>query len=388
MRFLSLFMIGLAVNLGMQAQENNTFSISGQMTQDSLRFTPKTIKKLYLQREVDGQQITIDSATVKNKKFHFKGKAPQNLEMCYISGFDNGSIALFLEPGKITINPFNAHFPVSATVTGTRSNEVLCAYQQLFEKYTDWSRNKMNEMYNALPEQIRNDEKAFAPYQRATFHANGIYYKTKVMRFVMDHIDSEASLFIINHNLFNVFTPKVLERQFLRSVPVHLRKSPIYKEMMNKIKAADLKVGNEAPDIAGITPEGKEINLSDLKGKYVLLDIWASWCGPCRREFPFLKQALQLSEAKDNFVVLSYSIDNKKKEWTDCIAKNQLTHKNWLHISTLKGWSSDAVTLFNVTGVPYTALLNPDGKVIAFNLRGEELIIKLKRIMDGVEEYK
>ena len=101
-----------------------------------------------------------------------------------------------------------------------------------------------------------------------------------------------------------------------------------------------------------------------------------------------MKQALQLSEAKDNFVVLSYSIDNKKKEWTDCIAKNQLTHKNWLHISTLKGWSSDAVTLFNVTGVPYTALLNPDGKVIAFNLRGEELIIKLKRIMDGVEEYK
>ncbi len=388
MKFFNLFMIGLAVNLGMQAQDNKTYSITGELTQDSLRFTPKTINKLYLQHEVDGQQVTIDSTIVKNKKFHFEGKAPENLGIYFISGFDNGSVSLFLEPGNITVTPFDARFPVAATVTGTRNNDVLCAYQKLYDKHTAASREKMQKLINSLPENIRNDEKAFYPYQRSAYYANGIYYKTQVMRFVIDNIDTEAALFIIDHNLFNVFTPKVVERQLLRSVPAHLHKSPIFKQMKNKIKAAELKVGNEAPDITGTTPDGKEVSLSDLKGKYVLLDFWASWCGPCRREFPFLKQALQMSEAKDNFILLSYSIDNKKKDWTDCIAKNQLTHKNWMHISTLKGWSSDAVTLFNVSGVPHTVLLNPDGKVIAFDLRGEELIAKLKRIMDGVEEYK
>lgn len=388
MKFIQLFFMGLAVSVGLHAQNDKPYSILGTLTQDSLRFTPKTIQKIYLQQEVDGQQVIIDSAIVKNKKFRMKGKAPQSLGMYYLTGFDNGSIALFLEPGQIVVSPFDARFPVAATVTGTANNDVLCAYQKLYDQHTAWSRKKMEQTLKTLPETIQNDEKAIMPYQRATYYANGLYYKTQVMRFVMDHINQEAALFIIDHNLFNVFTPKVVERQLLRAVPAHLHQSPVYKQMINKIKAANLKVGNEAPDITANTPEGKEIKLSDLKGKYVLLDFWASWCGPCRREFPVLKQVLQLSEAKDNFVILSYSLDNKRHEWTDCITKNQLTHKNWLHISSLKGWSSDAVTLFNVTGVPHTILLNSDGKVIAFDLRGEELVIKLKRILDGVEEYK
>jgi thiol-disulfide isomerase/thioredoxin len=162
----------------------------------------------------------------------------------------------------------------------------------------------------------------------------------------------------------------------------------MYKELVNQIRASQLAVGSLAPDIQGKTPEGKEVWLSDLKGKYILLDFWASWCAPCRREFPFLKQAMAHSENYDNFIILSYSIDKKEKDWLGAIEKNGLTHKNWLHISDLKGWNSPAGKLFNVEAVPRTILLNPKGEVIAFDLRGEEMLEKVKRIMEGVEKYE
>ena len=95
-----------------------------------------------------------------------------------------------------------------------------------------------------------------------------------------------------------------------------------------------------------------------------------------------MKQALAYSENSDNLVVLSYSIDSKHDDWVNCIAKNQLTHKNWIHISTLKGWNSDVIKLFNVKGVPFTALIDPEGNVVAFELRGEEMVKKLKGIVD------
>ena len=148
------------------------------------------------------------------------------------------------------------------------------------------------------------------------------------------------------------------------------------------MRAANLKVGAEAPDISGLTPEGEEVTLSDFRGKYVFIDFWASWCAPCRREIPYLKEALAYSDNSDDLVVLSYSIDSKRPDWINCIAKNELVHKNWIHISTLKGWNSEGVKLFSVKGVPFTALIDPEGNVVAFNLRGEEMVKKLKSIVD------
>jgi thiol-disulfide isomerase/thioredoxin len=128
------------------------------------------------------------------------------------------------------------------------------------------------------------------------------------------------------------------------------------------------------------------LSLSDLKGKYVFLDFWASWCAPCRREIPHLKEVLAYSEKSDNLVVLSYSIDSKEKDWLTCINNSNLTHKNWVHISTLKGWNSEALKLFGVKGVPFTALIDPEGNVMEFNLRGEEMVKKLKNIIDSANK--
>ena len=85
-------------------------------------------------------------------------------------------------------------------------------------------------------------------------------------------------------------------------------------------------------------------------------------------------------------MVLSYSIDDEMEDWVTCIEDNELQHKNWVHISTLKGWNSEGIKLFSVKGVPYTALIDPEGKVVQFELRGEEMVKRLKKIVDGVNE--
>ena len=339
------------------AQQNSSYVIKGTMTVDSLRYTPERIKKVYLTHEVQGQDVVVDSATVENGRFTFKGEAPGVLAPYRISGFDNGTVQLFLEPGEITVLPFDGRFPVGASVKGTPGNDVLFAYQQSGSGAVDIAKQRMDKVLASLPPEQRNDEKAFYPYQRATYYVNSLSHRTTAMRFVARHLDSPVTLYIIKYDLFRFFTPQVLEETYLNAVPAAVRKHPMYRELTNLVRAANLEVGKPAPDIDGLTPDGKRLALSDLKGKYVLIDFWASWCAPCRREFPVIKQALQETQGKVPFMVLSYSIDSKKKEWTDCIERNSLTHANWQHISALKGWGSPAAKLYNVEAVPRTVLI-------------------------------
>lgn len=388
MRKVVLFVLGLLLVMQGWAQDRDKYVITGEMTGDSMRFSKRSVSKLYLTRLHEGREVNIDSVTVKNKRFKFEGIAPELMDVCFITGFDNGSVQLFLEPGTITILPFDAKFPVGAKVKGTPNNDVLYDFQQMHDRHVERVRKEQNEVARNIPDSIRSNEEAYAAYQNAAYFSNSLIYRIEVMKFVKNHIHAPAVLYIIKYNLYDMFTPKVLERQFLRALPQEMRTHPLYTDMLNQIKASNLKVGAPAPDIAGRKLDGKELKLSDLKGKYVLLDFWASWCGPCRREFPYIKQAMTASENKDNFVVLSYSIDDKRGEWIKCIEENALTHKNWIHISTLQGWSSPAVKLFNVTAVPRTVLLNPRGEVVAFDLRGEEMLAKVMRIMEGTEKYE
>ncbi len=364
------------------------FTITGTLSNDSLRFTKTTIKKVYLKRTIGGEEVIVDSAEVKKGKFKFKGVAPEFVEMASISGFDNGSIFFLLEEGDIVIPPFSAQFPVAARVGGTKNSEIFTNYMALVSKNGQDSRKRMDAMIKSLPEEIANDSEKFFPYQYSVYHGNSIWYKIDVMNYLLEHFDSEASLYMIRHGLYQMFSPKVIERQFLRAVPQHLRKHPVYEELWNRLLADNLKEGSPAPNIKGLTPEGKSLSLADFKGKYVLLDFWASWCGPCRREFPYMHEALKASENAENFVILSYSIDSKHADWVNCIEKNNLKHKNWYHISTLKGWNSEGARLYGVDGVPYTVLLNPEGKVISFELRGEEMVNKIANFISCAESYE
>lgn len=134
--------------------------------------------------------------------------------------------------------------------------------------------------------------------------------------------------------------------------------------------------GMEAPDLAGETPEGTQYALSQMRGKYVLVDFWASWCGPCRREMPNVKAVYEKYKDK-GFDVLGVSLDREAGAWKKAIETDGLP---WHHISDLKGWNSEHAKLYSVTSIPQTLLVDKDGKIIVRNLRGPQLEEKLKEV--------
>jgi len=167
------------------------------------------------------------------------------------------------------------------------------------------------------------------------------------------------------------------------------------------MQAQSVGEGNPAPDIKLKNPEGKEISLSSLKGKTVLLDFWASWCGPCRKENPSVVKLYNKYKSK-GFTVYSVSLDGlddsrllsmqgnnqliqqqldaQKKRWTDAITADGLVWEN--HVSDLRGWSSMAAATYGVNSIPRTFLLDKNGKIVAMNLRGAQLEAAVGKMLD------
>ena len=152
-----------------------------------------------------------------------------------------------------------------------------------------------------------------------------------------------------------------------------------FADIITKTLAASSfgKIGSVMPNFTQNDVNGKPVSLASFKGKYILVDFWASWCGPCRAENPNVVKAYNEFKNK-NFTVLGVSLDKEKAQWTKAIVEDNLT---WYHISDLKYWSSAAVPLYGIEGIPYNVLVDPQGKIIATNLRENDLHIKLQELI-------
>lgn len=176
--------------------------------------------------------------------------------------------------------------------------------------------------------------------------------------------------------LFNTIAQKIITALPNSTVAQSLKQN-IEQNRQKAEAAMFLSPGTVAPDLVGPSPDGKQYKLSDLRGKVVLIDFWASWCGPCRKENPNVVAVYDKYKDK-GFTVFSVSLDSSKEAWVQAIEKDQL---KWpYHISDLQKWNSAISRIYNVSGIPFTVLIDAEGRVIKKNPRGHELGQELAKI--------
>ena len=204
--------------------------------------------------------------------------------------------------------------------------------------------------------------------------------KQQQVDFIAKHPNDYVSLTALNDIMSPFPTDLNQIKKAFNLLSSSLKNSELGKRTASSIaKLAAIQIGQQAPDFAEPDTLGKTVHLSDYKGKYVLLDFWASWCMPCREENPNVVAAYQHFHAQ-KFDILSVSLDkaDARAQWLAAIQKDGLV---WKHVSDLKFWNNAAAELYLIKAIPQNFLIDPQGKIIAKDLRGEELIKKLAEVL-------
>lgn len=328
---------------------------------------------------------TVDSANVVEGKFTFTGPLTTVSQAAIIIKHDATPAArdvaadaflFYLEPAPMQI--VSATDSVKhATVKGSKINEDNEKYKALTKTALDKNAALMNEYYAKTPEQRKDEAYMKTVYSRDEAIRKEIAALNK--QFYAANLDSYVGLVAYQGTIDLDADLTGTEAEF-NKFSAAVKATDLGKSIAQTIASAKKTgIGQMAMDFTQNDVNDKPVKLSDFRGKYVLLDFWASWCGPCRGENPNVVKAYNAYKDK-NFTVLGVSLDQpgKKAEWLAAIEKDGLT---WTQLSDLKGWENAASKMYGVRGIPANFLIDPSGKIIAKNIRGEELHKKLSEVI-------
>jgi peroxiredoxin len=353
------------------AKPNKGFVIYGTIT-------GKTSGEVYLTHEYNGVDYT-DSAIIKNSRFMLKGMAAE-VQFYTIKLSTNGADRnqnIFLLDNRVVSFKAVKDSLYKAHITGSPDNDIYNYFHQHAWKPVTDSAGKIYKKLDIANQggKVKLDSATQKKFDDE-FAGLQEFDQRVVSAYIIKHKTSVAAAAIILERFINYYEFKPAAKMF-KALPARVQNSVFGKQIKEAVTIDALtSIGKSAPEFSEPDTTGKLIDLKDFKGKYVLVDFWASWCGPCRKENPNVVAAYNKYHGK-GFEIISVSLDNNKNSWIKAI---QADHLLWTHVSDLKGWKNIAAVKYGIKLIPQNFLLDKDGKIIARNMRGPELDKQLSKL--------
>ncbi len=348
------------------SETKTNFSIKGEVSNVNDKW-------LYLKKISEGGLKTVDSVLVKDGSFNISGYT-EAAELFLLAPKESRQMfRIFVTKGDLTLKG-DIEKPMETEVTGSKEHDLFMTFfKSIDSKFSERSRKLSAKYYEAKS----NKDNATMAEAMAENEKLMEERKNFIIDFVRKNNTSSVAAYLCLFELANYL--KFEEIQELKNgLSGEAVKTPYFKELDSKLKVIEnVQIGKVAPDFKLTNPDGKEIELKSFRGKYLLIDFWASWCRPCRMENPNVVKVYKQYKDK-GLEILGVSLDNEKSKWVEAIEKDGIS---WAQVSDLKGWRSDVAKLYGVQSIPQTVLLDKDGKIIAKNLRGEELSKKMAELM-------
>lgn len=373
-------------NMGLALLTALPFCVMGQSSftiQGNVKGVDPKVEKVYISYASGGQNI-IDSAVVASNRYRFEGMISQPTRIDIRAGYDvrdkikpsmaRDMVTLFADPADIEIKSIDSFS--NATITGSKSN---IEFNKLRTAAKPFEARASALLEKAAAQEKAGNKTALANTQEQIEQLQTQLKNEVYGDYIRKNPTSPIAFFALQQFSGALIDQPEATQKLFNLLPQALRQSPDGRRMETLIGFARLtQVGSQAPDFTESNAEGQTISLSDFKGKYVLINFWASWCGPCRAQNPTLIK-LYNDYKGQGLEILGVSLDKpgEKNEWTDAISED---HLSWPQVSDLRFWNSKVGRMYGVVVLPQNVLVDRSGKIVAKNLTMDALTRKLRTV--------